>query len=234
MLIPFISFLLLLQAAASLRDRDNEVDRLRAAQAQQEAAAAASSAHSLGPHDTTLQIKWLKLAHPTLTSSEALSTFLAVLLAPSPAEIDSVVVTKPKEGKKPKAKDKGSAVVAFKTLSAAVRLVDRAREGAGDKLWEGVEVSWAGGRPEVLGPEPVPKVGGHTAAPTPPLQTSKPPTFASSFPTSVSRLFYFNASEATLWPSADRVSWVWGLSRCWLTRTRTGSWPSCARGSAQS
>lgn len=181
------------QAAASLRDRDSEVDRLRASAAAAATAAASSSAHALGPLDTTLRLKWLKSAHPSLTTPSALSTFLAVLLAPSPPDIDSVVVTQPKEGRKAKAKakDKGSAVVAFKTLSAAVRVVDRAAEAgrAGDRMWEGVEVGWVGGRPEVLGPEPEEVVRESTAgagAPSPRPPPTKAPSFGSSFPTAVS------------------------------------------------
>lgn len=180
------------QAAQSLRDRDSEVDRLRAAAAATAAATSpSSSSHPLNPLDTTLRLKWLKSLHPTLTTPSALSTFLAVLLAPTPPDIDSVAVTPPKEGKKAKAKDKGSAVVAFRTLSAAVRVVERAREGqeAGDKMWEGVEVGWVGGRPEVLGPEPEVKAKagrqGDAGVATPPPQSTKAPSFASAFPTSV-------------------------------------------------
>lgn len=190
------------QATQGTLDCDAEVDRIRAEEARRREAAAASSSHELGPLDTTLRIKWLKSIHPSIDSAESVTTLLSVLLAPSPPDIDSIAV-KPaklsKDGKarKPKATDQGSAAVAFRTLRAAVRLMEKAEEGKKDKVWDGIEVSWAGGRPAVL--------GGAEAAPaareTPETAAPPPPSFASSFPTAVSFFSLHTSSCSPLtWP----------------------------------
>ncbi|GAA5901731.1 hypothetical protein JCM6882_006052 [Rhodosporidiobolus microsporus] len=124
------------------------------------AAAAAGAPDDLGPLDKTLKIKWLRSAHPALTSPESVSALLSSLLAPSHASIDSVVISsktlaalsQPPSSSDAKAKKQkhGSGVVAFRSLSAAVRAM-KGKKGDREGRWEGVELDWAGGEvPEVV------------------------------------------------------------------------------------
>lgn len=100
----------------------------------------------LGPLDTTIKLKWISSKHPLLTSASSSdsTTLLTFLVKEKGAvkadEVDSIVIAAPK-------KKYSSAIVALRTLTAAVRLVDR----AGKEKWDGFEVNWVlGHAPEVL------------------------------------------------------------------------------------
>ncbi len=101
---------------------------------------------ALGPLDTTLRLKWLRKAFPTLeTSSEAISSLLLPFTS-NGATIDSIVLST-KMASNPKLKN-GTAVVALKTLSAAVRVMEAAASG---QALKGIEVTWAAGKePAIL------------------------------------------------------------------------------------
>ncbi|GAA6047069.1 hypothetical protein JCM3770_004181 [Rhodotorula araucariae] len=116
----------------------------------------------LGPLDKTLKVKWSKAAHPNLTSADAVEAFLARALAPQKADIDSVVLSSKTLANSAKGKH-GSGVVAFRTLSAAVRVVE-GKEADGEGRWAGFEVDWAAGTPPAaLRAQPAP------AASAPPI-----------------------------------------------------------------
>lgn len=184
--------------AKEAKERDEEVDRIREAERQRrkEANSSGSGTIELGPLDTTLKIKFPK--SPSITTSEHLITFLTTLLAPSPPDIDLILGGGDKI-------PKGRASVKFRTLAAAVRVME-AKEGNGESgAWKGVEVGWAAGRrPEVL--------GGEEATPTPPPAAE---SFPSAFPKSVSHIFALACRPCSV---ADPFS-----CRCSSTRTRIGS-----------
>lgn len=124
--------------------------------------AAANAATDLGPLDKTLKLKWLLSSHSALTSPASIESHLTSLLAPSPAGVESVVISSKtlaalssssssNGGEKKKPSKYGTAVVSFTSLSAAVRVVKAARAAGKGKGWEGVEVSWAAGEaPEAV------------------------------------------------------------------------------------
>ncbi|GAA5996097.1 hypothetical protein JCM5350_008294 [Sporobolomyces pararoseus] len=137
----------------------------------------------LGPLDKTLKIKWLKALHPTLSSTEAITTYLERLLHPSKPDIESIVVSSKTLANSSKGKY-GSGVIAFKTLSAAVRLVKgkrKARESDGD--WKGFEVDWAAGSPPAVLADEEGIESVSTKPSRPPSPVSATPT-APSFPAS--------------------------------------------------
>lgn len=139
----------------------------------------------LGPLDKTLKIKWLKALHPTLSSTEAITSYLERLLHPSKPDIESIVVSSKTLANPLKGKY-GSGVIAFKTLSAAVRLVKgkrKARESDGD--WKGFEVDWAAGSPPAVLADEEGIESVSTKPSRPPSPVSATPT-APSFPASVS------------------------------------------------
>ncbi|KAK4694049.1 hypothetical protein P7C70_g8812, partial [Phenoliferia sp. Uapishka_3] len=105
----------------------------------------------LGPLDMTLKIKWAPATHPTILDADSLQSTLSSLLKPNPVDIDSVVISTKFKANPTKGKH-ASAVVSFKSLAAAVRVM-KARESGGVG-WEGLEVNWAAGSPPaVLGGE---------------------------------------------------------------------------------
>ncbi|KAJ8294861.1 Pre-mRNA-splicing factor cwf23 [Rhodotorula toruloides] len=97
----------------------------------------------LGPLDKTLKIKWLKSAHPSLVDDASVTAFLERTLAPANPDIDSVVLSSKTLANPSKGKH-GSGVLAFKTLSAAVRVV-KGKEADPEGRWKGFEVGWAAG-----------------------------------------------------------------------------------------
>ncbi|BGP31617.1 hypothetical protein JCM10296v2_003389 [Rhodotorula toruloides] len=99
----------------------------------------------LGPLDKTIKIKWLKSMHPSLVDDASVTAFLERTLAPSNPDIDSVVLSSKTLANPSKGKH-GSGVVAFKTLSAAVRVV-KGKEADPEGKWKGFEVGWAAGQP---------------------------------------------------------------------------------------
>ncbi|BGP07589.1 hypothetical protein JCM10049v2_003427 [Rhodotorula toruloides] len=124
----------------------------------------------LGPLDKTLKIKWLKSAHPSLVDDASVTAFLERTLAPANPDIDSVVLSSKTLANPSKGKH-GSGVLAFKTLSAAVRVV-KGKEADPEGRWKGFEVGWAAGQPPAaLGAQAAP-------SPPPPRQSASPPASA--------------------------------------------------------
>ncbi|BGP15694.1 hypothetical protein JCM10213_006136 [Rhodosporidiobolus nylandii] len=162
----------------------------------------------LGPLDKTLKIKWLRAAHPALVSAAAVESLLSSLLVPSDPNIDSTVLssktlsalspsssssTSSGGGKKDKPPKYGTGVVAFRTLSAAVRAM-KGKVGDREGRWEGVELDWAGGgEPGVVrgemerfreslsaksaggGDKPTPSIPSFASAPLPPSASAPTP-----------------------------------------------------------
>ncbi|GAA5924838.1 hypothetical protein JCM3775_005483 [Rhodotorula graminis] len=179
------------QAAKEGKDREDEV--LRRAKEEEDARARSAGATNsgaapvvdLGPLDKTLKVKWLKARHPTLTTPDAVEAFLAGALAPLRPDIDSVVLSaKTLAAAAGTAKGKhGSGVVAFRTLSAAVRVV-RGKEADPQGVWADFDVDWAAGSPPAaLGQAPKPA----STAPRPPSPPSaSAPSFAAPSSTTAS------------------------------------------------
>ncbi|BGP39559.1 hypothetical protein JCM10449v2_003510 [Rhodotorula kratochvilovae] len=115
------------------RAREEEERRAR----ERAAGAGAAPVVDLGPLDKTLKVKWLKAEHPGLTSADAVEAFLVRALAPQKADIDSVVLSSKTLANPAKGKH-GSGVVAFATLSAAVRVV-KGKEADSEGRWAGFE-----------------------------------------------------------------------------------------------
>lgn len=159
------------------KERDEEVDRIREAEkARRKQEARDSGVVELGPLDTTLKLKFPRSS--TLSSPADLVTFLSTLLAPAPPEVDLVLGGGEKI-------PKGRASVKFRTLAAAVRVMEAKSKVGESGGWKGVEVGWASGkRPEVLGGEEPP-----------------PPPAASSFPSA----FPASVSHGVCSPSPDRA-----------------------------
>ncbi|GAA6022410.1 hypothetical protein JCM11491_001582 [Sporobolomyces phaffii] len=139
----------------------------------------------LGPLDKTLKIKWLKSLHPALASTAAITDYLERLLHPSKPDIESIVVSS-KTLQNPSKGKYGSGVIAFKSLSAAVRVVKGKRKASetsfGADAWNGFEVDWASGSPPaVLGNDPgVQSLSAKSTRPASPVPTPLPTS--SSFP----------------------------------------------------
>ncbi|GAA5895136.1 hypothetical protein JCM8208_000122 [Rhodotorula glutinis] len=177
------------QAAKEGKEREDEV--LRRAKEEEDARRRASAGTAngagapvvdLGPLDKTLKVKWLKARHPTLTTPDAVEAFLAGALAPLRPDIDSVVLSTKTLAAAAKGKH-GSGVVAFRTLSAAVRVV-RGKEADPQGVWADFDVDWAAGSPPAaLGAAPQPAA----TAPRPPSPPSAPaPSFAAPSSTTAS------------------------------------------------
>ncbi|GJN88932.1 hypothetical protein Rhopal_001903-T1 [Rhodotorula paludigena] len=155
------------------REREEEEKVMRRAREQhQQGGAGGGGAVELGPLDKTLKVKWLKAQHPSLTTPEAVSAFVEAALAPQRADIDSVVLSSKTLSQPTKGKH-GSGVVAFRTLSAAVRII-KGKEVDPDGKWAGFEVDWAAGAPPAA-------LGGSTdaapaRAPSPPSAAPLPQT----------------------------------------------------------
>ncbi|BGP24205.1 DnaJ family protein [Rhodotorula toruloides] len=150
------------------RAREAEEQRKRALEKARKPANGGEAAEvvELGPLDKTLKIKWLKSVHPSLVDDTSVISFLERTLAPANSDIDSVVLSSKTLANPAKGKH-GSGVVAFKTLSAAVRLV-RGKEADPEGKWKGFEVDWAAGEPPAaLGAQAGP-------SPPPPRQSASP------------------------------------------------------------
>ncbi|GAA6013990.1 hypothetical protein JCM10207_000198 [Rhodosporidiobolus poonsookiae] len=197
-----------------LKEEGRRLREARNAQAAQAAAAAApaapaaagggagggeaAGAHDLGPLDKTLKVKWRRAAHPALVDAQSIEAWLASALGGGAgAGLDSVVLSSKtlaalssaagatEGGKKPP--KTATALVAFHTLSAAVRCFKAARRDEGGR-WGAVEVEWAAaevplavrGDAEVVrlakgGAQG--KTGGRDRQPPPP--STAPPSFSS-------------------------------------------------------
>lgn len=150
----------------------------------------------LGPLDKTLKIKWLKSAHPSLVDDASVAAFLERALAPAVSDIDSVVLSSKTLANPSKGKH-GSGVVAFKTLSAAVRVV-KGKEADPEGRWKAFEVGWAAGQPPAaLGSQPAPP-------PPPPRQSVSPPASAGG-PSFVSAVFAWVMTAGVLTPASWRA-----------------------------
>lgn len=121
--------------------RRDEQERKRRA----EDAARRSGAVELGPLDTTLRVKWAPGAHPDVLDAASLQAKLKALVAPNTLDVDSVVLSAKFKANPTKGKH-ASAVVAFKSLRAAVRVVEASTSAA----WDGIEVAWAAGEPPAV------------------------------------------------------------------------------------
>lgn len=140
------------QASAGVEAQRQAVAEQEALEQQRRAAAASengtngpASVTELGPLDKTLKVKWQKSVHPALDSPEAVSTFFRTALAPLDPDIDSAILSSKTLANPNKGKF-GSGVVAFKSLSAAVRAV-KGKQADPDGMWRGFEVDWAAGQP---------------------------------------------------------------------------------------
>jgi hypothetical protein len=156
-----------------------------------------AGAVELGPLDMALKVKWLRLRHPSLVSSAILSTFLATHLGINDPEIESIVISPKFLINTGKGKH-GSGLVAFKTLSAAVRLMESVSKGNGVGIWEGIEVNWASGSPPAV-----------LLASQPPINKSS----ASSFPSVVSPSFVLSSRQPFNFTDA------FSIHRCWSIQT---------------
>lgn len=161
------------EEARKREEAEQEELRRRAREAVNGAAAATNGPAGvveLGPLDKTLKVKWQKSIHPALGSAEAVTTFFRTALAPHDPDIDSAVLSSKTLAQPSKGKF-GSGVVAFRSLSAAVRAI-KGKAADPDGLWRGFEVEWAAGQPPAaLGTAS----GAAPAAPAPAPVVSQPP-----------------------------------------------------------
>lgn len=99
----------------------------------------------LGPFDMTLKLKWNRSQHNSITTAAALTSFISSALSVFDPEIDSIALSTKFLSNTSKGKH-GSGVVAFKSLRAAIRLME-AKEGSSKDAWDGFEINWASGSP---------------------------------------------------------------------------------------
>ncbi|CEQ40301.1 SPOSA6832_01896, partial [Sporobolomyces salmonicolor] len=160
--------------AAKKADKDAE----RARKVQEARASNGTDVVELGPLDKTLKIKWLKATHPSLTSSGAVSSFIETNLAPQKPDIESIVLSSKTLANPSKGKY-GSGVVAFSTLSAALRVV-KGKQADSAGSWQGFEVDWASGHPpSLLGEEAAPSAKA-ARPPSPPITSIPASAFIDS------------------------------------------------------
>ncbi|KAI0087429.1 DnaJ domain-containing protein [Irpex rosettiformis] len=163
---------------------------------------------ALGMLDTTVKLRWLLSARPTLTKSEELSSLLAPFGAIDSSDI--VISLKPSPPKKPK---RGTALIPFKQIGDAFAAVCSSNSVA--RGLQDVEVSWAEGKePELIGwLKKMGKLGGETttkrsipnSTPAAPMAASISSPF-SSFPTSFPELS--NSSPSAPPPASSNVKGV--------------------------
>ena len=143
--------------------RAREQDQLaqqRAAQAsfrasQAEPVASSNGTVELGPLDTTLKLKWNRANCPQYDDESTLkASILSCLTTTQIAALDNFIVSdksKPAStasNGKTKGKSKsGSAVISFKTLSAAIALYQALGGPARTPALHGLEAKWAAGEP---------------------------------------------------------------------------------------
>ena len=131
----------------------------------QQIAAQQKDRDEVGPLDTTLRLKWLRKQLPFLELGN--DSIYSKLPVPT-SSIDSIVVSAKLAGN-PKTKY-GTALVSFRTLSAAVKVV----EAATSKQMEGIEATWASGQePEIVRSR---RERGPADGQTSPVQAEKPAT----------------------------------------------------------
>ncbi|KAI5476680.1 DnaJ family protein [Pseudohyphozyma bogoriensis] len=167
------------KAAMDVLKRDEEVDRIKEEERKKrKQEQERGGVVELGELDMTVRIKWVRAKRSDVVDADGVRRMLRELAgAGAEQDVDSVVLSSKFLANPTKGKH-GSGLVVFKTLSAAVRLVDKARG------WDGVEVTWASGSP--------PAVLGQSTAPEVEPEKSQP-AFASSFPASM----LVNDDEAT-------------------------------------
>ncbi|SGZ17852.1 BQ5605_C020g09147 [Microbotryum silenes-dioicae] len=134
------------------RERDEEVERKKE-RLRKEARKddGEENVVALGLMDTTLTLKWPKELRPKIKRVQDVIALIKTVVEPDEDGIDVVLSA----DKIPK----GRCSVKFRTISAAVRLMQKS---GGDKMreWRGLEVGWAAVRP----PVGVEDVGGNSAA----------------------------------------------------------------------
>lgn len=185
-------------------ERRREADERRRVEREEQ-----SGVVELGPLDMTLKLKWARALRPALQSAEIVQAWLGTLLGALDPEVDSIALSS-KFLKDPTKGKYGSGVVAFKSLRAAVRVMEAMETGRGSSEWEGVEVDWAAGSPPaVLGKRP---------------EVKKVDT-RSSFPASVSSFRSGNL------PTLADVSYA---RRCWSIRRKIECWRFCEQRSGRS
>ncbi|KAH7344729.1 DnaJ domain-containing protein [Rhizoctonia solani] len=149
---------------------------------------------SIGPHDTTLRLKYKLATHPTLTTTAALAAHLAVF---GPVDTGAIVISLKVNKKQPEKPPKfATALVPFENAGDAYACLCSA--GKVDRGLEGVEVNWVTeDEPEII---KWVRLQGNTTAGSREPDGEAP---FSSFPTgSVSRHFLFclHYAQFTLGP----------------------------------
>ncbi|KDE03442.1 hypothetical protein MVLG_06103 [Microbotryum lychnidis-dioicae p1A1 Lamole] len=143
-----------------LKERDGRADRERDEEVERKKERSRKEARkddreenvvALGLMDTTLTLKWPKELRPKIKRVQDVIALIKTVVEPDEDGIDVVLSA----DKIPK----GRCSVKFRTISAAVRLMQKS---GGDKMreWRGLEVGWAAVRP----PVGVEDVGGNSAA----------------------------------------------------------------------
>lgn len=131
---------------------------------------------AIGPHDTTVRLKYKLAAYPDLTTASALASQLAVF---GPVDTGAIVLSMKPNKKQPEKPPKfATALVPFEKAGDAYACFCSA--GKADRGLEGVEITWVSGEePEIIRWV---RLQGHA---TTPLATPKTAGVAfSSFPTS--------------------------------------------------
>jgi DnaJ family protein C protein 17 len=102
---------------------------------------------AIGPHDTTLRLKYKLAVHPNLTTASALAAQLAVF---GPVDTGAIVLSLKVNKKQPeKAPKFATALVSFEKAGDAYACLCSA--GKADRGLEGVEVSWiTENEPEII------------------------------------------------------------------------------------
>lgn len=130
----------------------------------------------IGPHDTTVRLKYKLAAHPSLTTASALASQLAVF---GPVDTGAIVLSMKPNKKQPEKPPKfATALVPFEKAGDAYACFCSA--GKPGRGLEGVEITWvAGEEPEIIRWV---RSHGHTSTPSAAPETAE--ASFSSFPTS--------------------------------------------------
>lgn len=131
---------------------------------------------SIGPHDTTVRLKYKLAAYPDLTTASALASQLAVF---GPVDTGAIVLSMKPNKKQPEKPPKfATALVPFEKAGDAYACFCSA--GKADRGLEGVDITWVSGEePEIIRWV---RLQGHAATPLATPKTGGEPF--SSFPTS--------------------------------------------------
>jgi DnaJ family protein C protein 17 len=158
----------------------------------------------IDPLDTTIRLKYMLKAHPTLTTPESIAKLMSSF---GQTDTDSIVLSlkSPKKSldKPPRY---GTALVPFKQIGDAFAAV--CASGNRERGLDGIDIGWVGGKePPILvwlkkmgklGTSPTPPSAtaktsdngnGHTSTGLPQMQTTVDPSAYASFPSSFVRPF---------------------------------------------